>query len=1443
MSEHQAQPRRLARPALPQLGRGLAGHSRGQALIEYVLIILLVVFALVAVLTITGPAVGNVFSNTVFNLLGGTIVPRETLAADDFWTQVAAVASYTPENPGLFTNTPAPPTLSPTPGPSPTATPVTPTSTPRPTNTPGPSPTPTDAEWGHPFDDLGDNPDRWRRDFGDLITTPWSAEYWNYSTFGWRSNMSAMPDGSGLVRTTIPQLDFYLPSGTRPHPSVNENFYARYKNTYTFENREYTFVIMRNNGVRIWVGGRLVVDANVPNPGDPATWVDWSADQIRETWFERKFTPTAGSQEIVVEFVDPSGSAHLHVFLLDLGDPLATATWSAEYWNYTAWRSDMSTMADGTGVWRTSYPALNLSFASGVRPNAAVSENFYARFKATVLLDYRPYVFRISRDNGVRVWVNGQLAVGLNAPRTGDPETWISSTDTLWFERPFIPAAAGAHNIVVEWVDPSGAAHLFLELAEAVELDRGNCGWALSGESFFSPPEAWSDSPGRFYDPGSYCILNLRGTIDLRGATNPRLEFYDRYSLQTGTFARVGIREVGTIPWVEVNAHFNSTDLTWVRNVYDLTNFGGRDFTDRIIELRFVLDATNSTSALDGWWIDNIKVENYIPRRYTVGFEDNMEGISHWYPGGTWARSNEAARGGSLAWSDSPGGSYQHGTNSTLELDGVIDLTGTIRPEITFWHRFSLANNDVIYAEISTDGGLTWQNLTGATGVPEAGLAYRTTNLSWSQVVIPLSTYVGREVHFRFRLDARSDTSVADGWWIDDFAIREEPSSFIYTPWCDGMEGGGGNWLPGGSWAVVSGLDFNPNQPQTIRARTGSAFWSDSPATNYTHLTNNSLELLPRLNLTGTTNPEIVFWHQWDLAFRDNLHLEVSTDNGGTWTAIWSYLYDTLPSEFCSTCTIVNHGYNQNLSWHRQVVSLRSYAGQIINVRFRLDARSDALVDDGWWLDDICFQEQAHQVRTVGFSDGFEGGAGNWHVGGTWAISSENARRGRAFSDSVGTSYLHGSNAVLELQGVVNLTGTVKPTLYYWEAFNLATEDYTLVEINISDDGGNTWQGWRDVPAVRNRQTTTLSWNRQQVDLRPYIPTAGTPNRVIRIRFRLYAVRFTNVAEGWWIDDVSIVDRQGMEMLHSVPFVEDVERDNDYWVFEGTWNRVPFFRMVGSGSGLDSGGWISPGGWTGFYYADTNANRAIDPGEFRFSRTESEINFNWGTGRPSGLTSNDNYIIRWTRSVYIDEDNTRFYIEARSDDGIRVIVNPPGNPDTDPNYPNGWAWNAQHWAPRGWTDASNPTTGTVTLNQGWHTILVEYFEATGSAQVRVDFGKQGRVFHDSLNSTTNYIHLSNMSTMLEGMIDMRGTIDPALTFWDSRALGSGDWVYVDVSTNEGFSWTTVWSASGTDTTWRQRFINLTSYAGQLINIRFRLDARVNSAVGDGWYVDDIVIAD
>lgn len=161
----------------------------------------------------------------------------------------------------------------------------------------------------------------------------------------------------------------------------------------------------------------------------------------------------------------------------------------------------------------------------------------------------------------------------------------------------------------------------------------------------------------------------------------------------------------------------------------------------------------------------------------------------------------------------------------------------------------------------------------------------------------------------------------------------------------------------------------------------------------------------------------------------------------------------------------------------------------------------------------------------------------------------------------------------------------------------------------------------------------------------------------------------------------------------------------------------------------DIGGVISQGTWTGKYYFDANGNQAFDSSEYRFTYPNlDQIDFNWGMGNPnppSGsseppLPSSDNFLIRWTSTVNVAH-NTQYTIQTWSDNGVRVIVDPPGNPDETPGYAASWAWNINAWVDRSYP--TTPDQATVTLTAGVHTLLVEYYEGSGSAQVRVSFAQ------------------------------------------------------------------------------------------------------------------------
>jgi Flp pilus assembly pilin Flp len=90
--------------------------ASGQSMIEYTLIAVLVVTAIAAAIVLTGPAVGNIFSNTVYNVMQQTSNPYPTLSSNQIVNQYGTAMAKTLVPYTFQTNTPAAPTCVPTPG-------------------------------------------------------------------------------------------------------------------------------------------------------------------------------------------------------------------------------------------------------------------------------------------------------------------------------------------------------------------------------------------------------------------------------------------------------------------------------------------------------------------------------------------------------------------------------------------------------------------------------------------------------------------------------------------------------------------------------------------------------------------------------------------------------------------------------------------------------------------------------------------------------------------------------------------------------------------------------------------------------------------------------------------------------------------------------------------------------------------------------------------------------------------------------------------------------------------------------------------------------------------------------------------------------------------------------------------------------------------------------
>jgi RHS repeat-associated protein len=119
-------------------------------------------------------------------------------------------------------------------------------------------------------------------------------------------------------------------------------------------------------------------------------------------------------------------------------------------------------------------------------------------------------------------------------------------------------------------------------------------------------------------------------------------------------------------------------------------------------------------------------------------------------------------------------------------------------------------------------------------------------------------------------------------------------------------------------------------------------------------------------------------------------------------------------------------------------------------------------------------------------------------------------------------------------------------------------------------------------------------------------------------------------------------------------------------------------------------------GLRGAYY--NNINLAGRP---TFSQTDASIDYNWGSGGPSGLGVTDSFSVRWSGTITIPSTGS-YTFSTVSDDGTRLVV---GNTVAIDN----------------WTDHSSATTTSpaISLTAGTYKIGLEYYDYTGSASVQL----------------------------------------------------------------------------------------------------------------------------
>jgi len=226
-------------------------------------------------------------------------------------------------------------------------------------------------------------------------------------------------------------------------------------------------------------------------------------------------------------------------------------------------------------------------------------------------------------------------------------------------------------------------------------------------------------------------------------------------------------------------------------------------------------------------------------------FEDFEHGLGDWLVSGQdWDTTGETCVSPTHCITDSPDGNYPQYSNATITLASPIDLSTSVNPVLTFWHKYyTRQNSDYCYVEVSTDGGFVWTQLASYSG-------YYTT---LHQRQIDLSSLRATPILIRFRLQDAGDQYMYDGWHIDDIAIAELNTERTAFPFFDDFESGLSNWL-------VSNQDWGLD---TSTFRSSSHCINDSPYGLYPQFSNATITLANPIDLSASNHPVLTFWHKY----------------------------------------------------------------------------------------------------------------------------------------------------------------------------------------------------------------------------------------------------------------------------------------------------------------------------------------------------------------------------------------------------------------------------------------------------------------------------------------------------------------------------------------------------------------------------------------------------
>jgi hypothetical protein len=270
----------------------------------------------------------------------------------------------------------------------------------------------------------------------------WQGDYYNNRNL----------EGTPVLTRSDAKLRFNWGEG-RPAPELPaEDFSVRWTRKLDFEGGLYRFTFRADDGIRFYIDGKLVLD-------------EWRIQGVTGFTVERPLT--AGKHSLMLEYFEASGGAIVslawdRISSIPVVDP-ATGDdgWYGQYFN--------NRTLSGTPAMTRVDQNIHFNWGEGSPSWEINKEDFSVRWSRDIEFESGFYRFTFKTDDGVRFYIDGQLAL----------EKWFDQGVT-WYtlERPM---TAGKHTLMLDYYEHSGGAIVSLDwsMISSVPTNpgEGSAGW------------------------------------------------------------------------------------------------------------------------------------------------------------------------------------------------------------------------------------------------------------------------------------------------------------------------------------------------------------------------------------------------------------------------------------------------------------------------------------------------------------------------------------------------------------------------------------------------------------------------------------------------------------------------------------------------------------------------------------------------------------------------------------------------------------------------------------------------------------------------------------------------------------------------------------------------------------------------------------------------------